>query len=266
MEYAHRMWGRAIGLVFAVPAAYFWGKGWVGKSLKPRLVLYTGLILFQGLLGWWMVRSGLKEKPSPTEVPRVSQYRLAAHLGTALLLYSSMLYSALGLLLPPKISKTPSARLSSLRHWAHGSVAIAFITALSGAFVAGLDAGLVYNSFPKMAGRWVPEDIAAMKPKMKNIFENPTTVQFDHRLLGTTTLAFILGTWAMARGVALAPRARLAVNCLAGMAFLQVGLGVATLLWYVPTPLAASHQSGSVALLSFGLWLMHELRKTIPKL
>ncbi|KAL5467382.1 hypothetical protein EMCRGX_G031600 [Ephydatia muelleri] len=212
-----------------------------------------------------MVKSGLKDISTSTDIPRVSQYRLAAHLGTALVIYSSMLYTALGILCPPTL-QAASPHLNRLRGLAHGTVAMVFVTALSGAFVAGLDAGLVYNSFPKMAGRWIPEDILALSPKIKNFFENPTTVQFQHRLLGTTTFAFIVGTWALARGVALTSRARLALHCVTGMAFVQVGLGISTLLCHVPVSLASAHQSSSLALLSFAIWLMHELRKKLPKL
>ena len=134
MEYAHRMWGRMIGVAVLVPAAGFWAKGWLGPALKKRAVVYSGLVVAQGLLGWWMVRSGLQDQPAPTDVPRVSQYRLASHLGMAFLLYSSMLYTALGLLAPPPIpaSTAVSKSLVRLRHAAHGSTALVFFTALSG--------------------------------------------------------------------------------------------------------------------------------------
>lgn len=132
MEYAHRMWGRMIGLAVLLPAAGFWLKGWFGPALKRRAVLYSGLVVAQGLLGWWMVRSGLETQPEPSDIPRVSQYRLASHLGMAILLYSSMLYTALGLLTPPKHMLTASKAVSRLRHAAHGATALVFITALSG--------------------------------------------------------------------------------------------------------------------------------------
>lgn len=131
MEYAHRMWGRLTGLVIGLPAAYFWARGMLGPALKPRVGGYIALVVLQGLLGWWMVKSGLKEQPSPSDVPRVSQYRLAAHLGMALLLYSSMLYTALGLIAPPVIAKS-SKSLTRLRHMAHGATAMVFFTAMSG--------------------------------------------------------------------------------------------------------------------------------------
>lgn len=121
-----------MGLAVLLPAVGFWAKGWLGPALKRRAVLYGGLVVAQGLLGWWMVRSGLEAKPAPTDIPRVSQYRLASHLGMALVLYSSMLYTALGLLAPPKIIASPSKGLSRLRHVTHGATALIFFTALSG--------------------------------------------------------------------------------------------------------------------------------------
>lgn len=262
MEYAHRMWGRSIGLAFILPAVYFWKKGWISKAMKPRVVIFGSLLVFQGLLGWFMVKSGLEE-PQPTDIPRVSQYRLAAHLGSAFVLYSLMLWSGLTHILKPQ-QILNSKNLPLLRKCAHGTMALIFTTALSGAFVAGLDAGLVYNSFPKMADRWIPSDIMNFSPKWKNIFENPTTVQFDHRILGVSTASAVTALWILARRVPLPARATLAMNCMLGMVAIQITLGISTLLLYVPTSLAAAHQSGSLTLLSIALWFAHELRK-IPK-
>ncbi|XP_033633593.1 cytochrome c oxidase assembly protein COX15 homolog [Asterias rubens] len=262
MEYAHRMWGRTIGLAFIFPAAYFWKKGWLSKGMKPRVLIYGSLLLFQGLLGWYMVKSGLKE-PQPTDMPRVSQYRLAAHLGSAFALYSLMLWGGMSQVLQYRPIAS-SKYLPLLRKCAHGTMALVFVTALSGAFVAGLDAGLVYNSFPKMADKWVPDDIMAIEPKYKNVFENPTTVQFDHRILGTTTVTAVAGLWLLARRVPLPARANLAVNCMLAMSAAQITLGICTLLYFVPTKLAAVHQSGSLTLLSIALWFAHEIRK-VPK-
>lgn len=132
MEYAHRMWGRVVGLGVLVPAAAFWARGWLGPALKRRAILYSGLVVAQGLLGWWMVKSGLQVKPAPDDIPRVSQYRLASHLGLALVLYSSMLYTALGLLAPPQNTAAVTKSLSRLRHFAHGATGLIFFTALSG--------------------------------------------------------------------------------------------------------------------------------------
>lgn len=263
MEWGHRMWGRAVGLAFIFPALYFLRKGWISRAMKPRLAVYASLLGFQGFLGWYMVKSGLEEKPGPNDIPRVSQYRLASHLGSAFLLYTLFLWGGLTHLNKPQ-ALAATKQMSKLRGLAHGVMSLIFVTALSGAFVAGLDAGLVYNSWPKMADKWVPDDLVTFDPKWKNIFENPTTVQFNHRHLAESTVALIAGYWWMCRKAPLPPRARLAVNCLLGMAFLQTALGVTTLLSYVQTHAAATHQSGSLVLLSIAVWLAHELRR-VPK-
>ncbi|XP_035208616.1 cytochrome c oxidase assembly protein COX15 homolog [Stegodyphus dumicola] len=266
MEYGHRMWGRAVGATFLLPAIYFWKKKWFTKAIKSRVLIFGTLILCQGLLGWYMVKSGLEEKPEPDGVARVSQYRLAAHLGMAFILYSLMLWSGLNHLLPPQSMET-TQKLLKFRRFAHGAKGLIFLTAFSGAFVAGIEAGLVYNSFPKMADRWIPSDITAFSPLWRNITENPTTTQFNHRILGETVFCAVTGLWWYSRKLPLSPRARLAVNCMFAMALIQVSLGIATLLMQVPKPLAASHQSGALALLSTAIWLTHELRilKMIPK-
>lgn len=263
MEYSHRMWGRAVGLAYILPAVYFWRKGWFNRGMKSRVLVLCGFVCFQGLLGWYMVKSGLEEKPDSYDVPRVSQYRLAAHLGSALVLYCASLWTGLTLLLP-RHTLPETHQLRKLRMFTHCTAGLVFLTALSGAFVAGLDAGLVYNSFPKMGDRWIPDDLLAFSPKLKNLFENPTTVQFDHRILGISSVAAITGLYYVSRKVPLPPRARLALKSLIAVAYLQVTLGISTLLLYVPTPLAATHQSGSLALLSMVMWLMNELRR-LPK-
>ncbi|XP_068114137.1 heme A synthase COX15 isoform X2 [Hyperolius riggenbachi] len=263
MEYSHRMWGRAVGLAYILPAVYFWRKGWFSRAMKGRVLFLCSFVCFQGLLGWYMVKSGLEEKPDSYDVPRVSQYRLAAHLGSALLLYTASLWTGLNILFPRQ--KFPETRqVVKLRMFTHWTAGLVFLTALSGAFVAGLDAGLVYNSYPKMGDRWIPDDLLAFSPTIRNFFENPTTVQFNHRILGTTAVTAITGLYFYARNIPLPPRARLAVNSLLVMAYLQVTLGISTLLLYVPTSLAATHQSGSLALLSMAIWLMNELRR-LPK-
>ncbi|KAK7110218.1 heme A synthase COX15-like [Littorina saxatilis] len=263
MEWGHRMWGRGVGLAFILPALYFLRKGWISKALKPRLAVFAGLLGFQGFLGWYMVKSGLQEQPGPNDIPRVSQYRLASHLGSAFLLYTLFLWQGLSHLTRPQA--LPSTKqISMLRGMSHGVMTLVFVTALSGAFVAGLDAGLVYNSWPKMADKWVPDDLVAFDPKWKNVFENPTTVQFSHRHLAESTVLVIAGFWWMCRKAPIPRRARLAVNCMMGMAILQATLGITTLLTYVPVHLAATHQSGSLVLLSFAVWFAHELRR-LPK-
>ncbi|XP_077972349.1 heme A synthase COX15-like [Styela clava] len=265
MEYSHRMWGRLIGVVYLLPLAYFWKKGWLNRGMKIKSGLLGTLLVSQGLIGWFMVKSGLEERFADSDVPRVSQYRLATHLGSAFLLYTGMLWMSLTQLLSKKSLNLSTTRKLVLRYHAYGLMSLVFVTALSGAFVAGLDAGLVYNSYPKMADRWIPSDLTAFTPKWLNIFENPTTVQFDHRILGHLSLASVMSMWYMVRrSSGVHSRAILASNFMLGMAFIQVLLGVTTLLTYVPTSTAAMHQSGSLTLLSFTTWLAHELRR-VPK-
>ena len=195
MEYIHRMWGRLIGVTFAVPAVYFWSKGMLTPHLKSRVLMLGSLIGLQGLMGWYMVKSGLEDRfDGPSEIPRVSQYRLASHLGLALIIYSGFLYNALDNLLPAKkpvidyfnskyVTSEVTAGLRRFMKIVYITKGFIFLTIFSGAFVAGLDAGLIYNTFPKMADKWIPEDMLALSPTLTNFTENPTTVQFDHRLL-----------------------------------------------------------------------------------
>ncbi|BET01742.1 Cytochrome C oxidase assembly protein [Nesidiocoris tenuis] len=262
LEYGHRTWGRCIGAFFLLPAAYFWARGAFNPAMKKRILAFGTLIGAQGLMGWYMVKSGLEEErfQGPADIVRVSQYRLASHLTLAFILYSGFLWTALDHLLPAIKPESLPKGVAPLRRLAHLSKGFAFLTAISGAFVAGLDAGLVYNSFPKMGDHWLPKELLEYSPLLSNFTENPVTVQFDHRILGTTTLCLISGLWLLSRRVMLPARTRKAVNALAVLGWCQVGLGIATLLYYVPIHLAATHQSGSLLVLSSAIWLTHELK------
>lgn len=275
MEYIHRMWGRTIGAVFYIPAAAFWLKGMLTPALKKRVLLMGGLLGFQGLLGWYMVKSGLDHDNflGPNDVPRVSQYRLAAHLTSAVTLYSFLFWNAKEILFPAfKIDPnqvTPA--MAKLRKMVISSKGLVFLTLVSGAFVAGLDAGLVYNSFPKFADKWIPEDLLIFSPLLSNITENPTCVQFDHRILGILSLSLITATAFKAlKTPGLPPHIRTASLALGAMGWMQVCLGISTLLLYVPVSLAAMHQSGALATLSVAMWTAHDMKmmkiiKTLPK-
>ncbi|XP_017867778.1 PREDICTED: cytochrome c oxidase assembly protein COX15 homolog [Drosophila arizonae] len=268
MEYIHRMWGRAIGAFFILPAAYFWKKGYFCAKTKKMVLVLGTLIGLQGLMGWYMVKSGLENRfDNPNDVPRVSQYRLASHLAAAFVLYSLFLSNAMSKLIPAESLTSAAKRIPKIKMLSHLTKGMVFLTAISGAFVAGLDAGLVYNSFPKMGDDWIPDDILQFKPILRNVTENPTTVQFNHRILGITTVSLITALWLTMRGQKLPKRAKWAINAVAVMAWTQATLGVTTLLNYVPVPLATAHQSGSLILLSTAVWLSHELRllKYIPK-
>ncbi|KAG6897222.1 hypothetical protein C0992_003420 [Termitomyces sp. T32_za158] len=292
MEWSHRLLGRLLGVAFVGPLVYFGIRRKISGAQFARLFGLGTLIGAQGALGWYMVQSGLDEAlmEEPGAVPRVSQYRLAAHLGMALALYAGMFGTGLGIIKDWKFSRggqwsgigagkatrvlsRPRVRMFKRQAWA--LTGLVFLTALSGAFVAGLDAGLVYNEFPFMGGRLVPptdelfsSSYAKSADKLdlwwRNIFENPTTVQFDHRVLATTTYISTLLLWASscrpALRAVLPPLTRTAMTAAFAMANVQVLLGISTLLYLVPVPLAAAHQAGSVMLLSAMLHVLVTLR------
>ncbi|MBE9562518.1 MAG: COX15/CtaA family protein, partial [Proteobacteria bacterium] len=177
-EYAHRLLGRGIGLIFIVPMLIFMFKGMVARPLVPKLIIMFILGGLQGLLGWYMVKSGLVDNP------HVSQYRLTAHFGLAVIIYGYIFWVAIGLLFPGKNTK------HSLTNFSVITTSLIFITMLSGGFVAGLKAGWFFNTFPLMNGQWIPEGILSLEPLWRNFFEDILTVQFNHRLLAT--LIFIV--------------------------------------------------------------------------
>jgi cytochrome c oxidase assembly protein subunit 15 len=251
-EYLHRLWGRLIGVAFALPLVLFWIGGRIPRALLPRLVLLLGLGGLQGVLGWYMVKSGLADRID------VSQYRLTAHLALALALYVAMLWTALSLLRPAPVALPPAA-VGLARHL-RAVAALVALTMTMGGFVAGLKAGFIYNSFPLMGGRLLPDDALSLSPAWVNLFENPAFAQFVHRWLAIATVATVLWLWAKSRRVTLPPAARLPLDLLAVMALLQAGLGIATLLLVVPIPLAAAHQAGAVLLLTLTVLALHGLR------
>ncbi|MFH1603819.1 MAG: COX15/CtaA family protein [Pseudomonadota bacterium] len=251
-EYVHRLLGRMIGVVFFLPFAWFWWRGRIDAPLALKLAGIFALGALQGAMGWYMVKSGLVDNP------RVSQYRLTAHLSIALAIYAAMLWTSLGLLYPA--AATASAEQAPLRRLAWITTALVAYMAVSGGFVAGIRAGAAYNTFPLMNGRLVPPEIFMLEPWYLNFFDNMATVQFDHRLGAWLLAALAIWFWLKARGAALAPRARFAAKLLLGMLALQIALGVATLLLAVPIPLAAAHQGGAVLLLTAALLANHALR------
>jgi cytochrome c oxidase assembly protein subunit 15 len=249
LEYLHRLLGRTIGLVFAVPFAFFLAKGYIARSEWPKYLLMFVLGGLQGVLGWFMVKSGLVDNP------HVSQYRLTAHLLAAFVIYAYMFWVALSLLFP---------RTDDDRHpwyprtvWLTGLISL---TVISGGFVAGLKAGLIYNTFPKMGDYWIPPGLAALEPFWRNLTENMTTVQFDHRILAITTFVLIIAYWTGARKTALPARSGTAANALLHTAILQVVLGISALLMSVPVILGAAHQGVAMLLFTISLYLAHSMR------
>ena len=248
LEYLHRVLGRLIGLAFLLPFIYFLARGYIRKADSPKYVVMFVLGGLQGVLGWYMVKSGLVDNP------HVSQYRLTAHLFAAFLVYSYMFWVAMNLLYPPDGARHPcygkAVALTSLLG----------VTILSGGFVAGLKAGKIYNTFPLMGDSLVPPGLISMQPWWRNFFENTTTVQFDHRLLAITTFVLILVFALRIDKGQLTRRATVAVKAFMHSAILQVVLGITTLLLAVPIWLGAAHQGVALLLFTAALFLCHSLR------
>jgi len=235
-EYAHRLLGRTIGLVFLLPYLFFLIKGKLDKPLAWKLAGLFVLGGLQGALGWYMVQSGLVNDP------RVSHFRLTAHLGLALLIFSFEFWLALEVLSSGKKSKPKFLPLVVL-----GAV---FVMALSGGMVAGLRAGHAYNTFPLMNGHLIPPEAFLLEPWWRNLLWNVATVQLVHRTIFWLLLVLIPLAWWQARRTA----AHVAGHHLLGMFALQATLGISTLLLSVPIPLAAAHQAGAVLLLACAAW------------
>ena len=250
LEYLHRLLGRTIGIAFAVPFLFFFARDYVVRREWPKYLLMFVLGGLQGVLGWYMVKSGLVDNP------HVSQYRLTAHLVAAFLIYAFMFWVSMSLLYPQSGDR---------RHpWFGRSVVattLISITIISGGFVAGLKAGEIYNTFPKMGSSFVPPGLFALDPLWRNLFDNMTTVQFDHRLLAITTFLVIVVFWWRSHSTVLPRRARRAAHALLVTAGLQVALGISTLLLSVPIILATSHQAVAMLLFTVALYLVHSLRK-----
>jgi len=252
-EFSHRLLGRSIGTVFLLPFLYFLWRRKLTPRLIPRLAFAFVLGGLQGLLGWYMVKSGLVENP------HVSQYRLTAHLGLALLIYAYLLWLLYDLLFRPVEEPGRPPGLIKAANFILGLVAV---TIASGGFVAGLKAGHAYNTFPKMGDQWLPPEGWMLQPGWRNLFENIATVQFDHRVLASLTFTSILVFWLAALRRPLTLSARSAFHLLMLMIVVQVALGISTLLLHVPVALAATHQAGALLLLTLALLVNHRLRKS----
>ena len=237
-EYAHRLLGRLVGAVFLVPFLYFYFRKKLENSLAWKLLGVFLLGGAQGALGWYMVKSGLVDDP------RVSHFRLTAHLGLALAIFSAQLWIALDLLCRERSSSNSLLWLPAL----------VFLMALSGGMVAGLRAGAAYQSFPLMNGHVVPPEILVLEPWWRNFAYNMATVQFVHRgFFWVLAVLIPLAWWHM--------RASAAAHFLLAAFVLQAALGISTLLAGVPVALAAAHQAGAVLLLAAALWTAHRHRR-----
>ena len=244
-EWTHRFLGRFLGVLFIVPFAWFAWNGAIRKNEWPRFVVLFVLGGLQGFIGWWMVQSGLETRVS------VSQYRLAIHLGAAILLLGAILWIALEYLRDLKNPRQVPRR-------ALGLAALVYVQMLLGALVAGLHAGLLYNTWPDMDGRVFPEGAFAVKPWWLNPFENPGLAQFDHRI-GAYIVAGV-AAFIYAKGIKLTGAAKTSAKLVAALTAFQIGLGITTLLMQAPEGLAAFHQVLAAALFCAAIWHAYELR------
>jgi cytochrome c oxidase assembly protein subunit 15 len=244
LEFLHRLLGRVIGAVFALPLAWFWLRGKLSPGLKPRLLVMLVLGGLQGALGWAMVASGLVDRPS------VSHYRLAAHLLLAVALYAYTVWLILELGDPARRRDDPGTARK-----AAGLIGFVLVVMTFGAFMAGLRAGWSHNTFPTMSGYWIPPGLFELAPWWINLFENGTTVQFVHRWLAKLLVLGVLALLIRAR--------RTETYAAAAMALVQMSLGIATILTGVDITLAAMHQAGAVLLLTALIVVRH--RALLPR-
>ncbi len=249
LEWAHRFWGRLIGLAYLLPFIWFWWRGAIPRGLMPRLVLLFALGGMQGAIGWFMVASGFD-----ADRTAVSPYRLVLHLSMAFILFGVILWTALGLLRP-----APAVTDQGLRRQVIAAFWLAALTMLAGGFVAGIRAGFSYNSFPLMDGQVIPAGYLDLAPFWRNWTANVAAVQFNHRLLASLTLLAALGAAFAARRLP-AGFARKAVWTMAAAILAQYALGIVTLLHVVPVSLGTLHQALAVGVLAAGLCAWHALR------
>ena len=255
-EWSHRLVGRLLGVVFVVPFLWFAWVGAIKRTEWPRMLLLFALGGLQGFIGWWMVSSGFEMRTS------VSQYRLAIHLGAALVLLIAILWIALEYLRGPDSDSVSGAERSDAGPAVRRGyifVALVYAQMLLGALVAGLHAGLIYNTWPDMNGRALPEDPFFSVPWWINFFENPGLAQFDHRI-GAYIVAGA-SAWIYVRGIKLTGWAKKTAKLVTAITVFQIGLGITTLLLVAPESLAAAHQVTAAVLLCAAVWHAFELRQ-----
>ena len=244
-EWGHRMLGRLIGLAALLPLIVFWWRGALSADLKARGVAIVLLVAAQGALGWYMVSSGLTERTD------VSQYRLAAHLTLAFFIFAFTVWTAW------RVDRPVNGPWTGANLWALALVALVLLQVAFGGFVAGIDAGMGFNTWPLMEGRLIPEGLFVATPAWINVFENALTVQFTHRMLAYALFAAALLNWWLARE---RPAEHNAAGWLVAAVLLQMGVGVWTLLAHVPMALGLLHQGGAVIVLLAALANLHASR------
>ncbi len=250
-EYFHRLLGRLIGLVFFIPLLYFAIRRKINGSLAKRLFGIFVLGGLQGGMGWYMVASGLVDDP------RVSQYRLTAHLGIAFLIFGAIVWTALSVMYPSKTNMSQPVR--RMFRFAVAINVIIFLMVVSGGFVAGIRAGLAYNTWPLMGNSFVPPDIFILTPGWRNFFENMATVQFDHRIIAYVLAVLVPIFWFKVRRRDVSPQTVIATNTLLVLVFTQIVVGISTLLHHVPVTLGVAHQGIGSLVFVTSLWVTHSL-------
>ncbi|MEH6468137.1 MAG: COX15/CtaA family protein [Porticoccus sp.] len=245
-EYLHRVLGRLIGVIFLLPFLFFYFTKRIRLGLTPKLAVMFVLGGLQGLLGWYMVKSGLVDNP------RVSQYRLTAHLGAAVIIYAYILWVAFGLL---SINSPSSLIKTGLKRFAYTLSGLLFLMILSGGLVAGTRAGFAYPTFPLMGDSFIPPGLFNTDPAWLAIFEDITTVQFNHRIFAYVLFALILTFSFKSLRSGIPGKLRTGTHCLIALLLTQVTLGISTLLLHVPVTLAAAHQGGAIALFTASLFV-----------
>ena len=254
LEYLHRLLGRVIGLLFLLPMVYFWIQHDLPKWLKWRLAGLFFLGGLQGAIGWYMVKSGL------VNVPMVSPYRLALHLGTAFLLMGGLIWTALQLEEKQWNLSVPAL----LPRFAAILTGLIFLQVLMGALVAGLDAGLTYNTFPFMDGHFIPNGLYVIETGWRNHFENVAMVQFQHRIgayaVALATVVFSALAWVKLGNGSIKARLHRNLLLLSAAMGIQIALGILTLLHHVPVALASKHQAMAAIMFCMQIWIWYDLR------
>jgi cytochrome c oxidase assembly protein subunit 15 len=252
-EYGHRVLGRLIGLIFLVPFIIFYMQKRFDSGMKVKLTFAFVLGGMQGLMGWYMVKSGLVDEP------RVSHYRLAAHLALAMFLLAYLFWVVLEIISRHMPSVQRAAKSEVLTRLAWLLMAVLIVQIIYGAFTAGLKAGFGYNTFPLMNEQWIADAVGMMTPLWLNLFESSATVQFIHRWLGVVTTVLALGVWIYGINKQLPTRQRWGLHILLGVALIQLLLGIGTLIYTVPISLASLHQAGACLLLLANVYVLFSL-------
>jgi heme a synthase len=256
MEYLHRLLGRIIGLWFFIPLVWFAIKRTLDKPITRRLSIVFALGAFQGFFGWYMVKSGLVDNPS------VSHYRLTGHLSLAIVILSMILWTAFSLMKPTVEAESVATKT---RPFILTTCLLIGATIIYGALVSGLKAGLIYNTYPLMGGQFIPDEWLDFNPTWLNFIENPTTVQWIHRWIAMITVLAVGHSATKLYLRAEDPSLKRSALLFLGAGFLQLTLGIMTLIHQVPVSLGVLHQGNAIVLLCLGLWVLWQTTTKSPE-